>query len=110
MTTCELTTYAPDEDEDSNEITFTPTTLVSKIIMKVIPKITMLTIQSEWLYSALLELDSPSTTLVLTLRTSPSKPHFRLSTTSEWGGAEVDYPNERNVLEIFMSERDVSNT
>ena len=37
VTTCELTTYAPDEDEDSNEITFTPTSLVSKIIMKVNP-------------------------------------------------------------------------
>ena len=35
VTTCELTTYAPDEDEDSNEISFNPTTLVSKIIMKV---------------------------------------------------------------------------
>ena len=109
MTTCELTTYAPDEDEDLNEITFTSTSVVSKIIMKVTRKSTLLTRQSEWLYSALLELDSPSTTLVLTLRTSPSKPHFRLSTTSEWGGTEVDYPNERNVLEIFMSERNFSN-
>jgi hypothetical protein len=36
VTTCELTTYAPDEDEDSNEITFQPVTLVSKVIMKVI--------------------------------------------------------------------------
>lgn len=99
VTTCELTTYAPEEDEETNGITFEPSTLQSKIIMK-----------SEWLHSALLELDSPSTTLVLTLRTSPRKPHFRVSTTSEWGGAEVDYPNERNVLEIFMSERGVSNS
>jgi hypothetical protein len=33
--TSELTTYAPDEDEDSDEIVFSPTSLVSKIIMKV---------------------------------------------------------------------------
>ena len=32
---CELTTYEPDEDEDSNEIGFKPTSLVSKVIMKV---------------------------------------------------------------------------
>jgi len=65
--------------------------------------------KSEWLHSALLDLDSPSATSVLTFRTSPRKPHFRLSTTNEWGGADVDYPNERNVLETFMSERSVSN-
>lgn len=35
VTSCELTTYAPDEDEDINEIVFNPTTLVSKVIMKV---------------------------------------------------------------------------
>jgi hypothetical protein len=35
VTTCELTTYAPDEDEDANEIAFNPITMVSKIIMKV---------------------------------------------------------------------------
>jgi len=35
VTTCELTTYAPDEDEEASEIAFTPTSLVSKIIMKV---------------------------------------------------------------------------
>ena len=123
--TCELTTYAPDEDEEANEITFTPTSLVSKIIMKVPPHTTHPRpsplsppplvfadwgLQSEWLHSALLELDSPSTQLILTIRTSPTKPHFRLSTTSDWGGAEVDYPNERNVLETFMSERAISNS
>ena len=37
VTTCELTTYEPDEDEESNEIVFSPNTLVSKIIMKVVP-------------------------------------------------------------------------
>jgi len=66
--------------------------------------------KSEWLHSALQELNTPSTTQVLTLRTSPRKPHFRLSSTSEWGGAEVDYPNERNVLETFICERAVSNS
>ena len=33
--TSELTTYAPDEDEDSDEISFSPTSLVAKVIMKV---------------------------------------------------------------------------
>jgi Repair protein Rad1/Rec1/Rad17 len=33
--TSELTTYAPDEDEDSDEIAFSPASLVSKVIMKV---------------------------------------------------------------------------
>jgi hypothetical protein len=42
VTTCELTTYAPDEDEEANEITFTPHSLVSKIIMKV-PSLTLST-------------------------------------------------------------------
>lgn len=37
VTTCELTTYALDEDEEANEISFTPHSLVSKIIMKVPP-------------------------------------------------------------------------
>src|SRR5579859_4552856 len=35
VTTCELTTYEPDEDEETNEIVFNPNILVSKIIMKV---------------------------------------------------------------------------
>jgi len=35
VTTCELTTYEPDEDEETNEIIFNPNILVSKIIMKV---------------------------------------------------------------------------
>jgi hypothetical protein len=35
VTTCELTTYAPDEDEEDNEIAFSAESLVSKIIMKV---------------------------------------------------------------------------
>lgn len=35
VTTCELTTYEPDEDDDSNEIGFDSNSLVSKIIMKV---------------------------------------------------------------------------
>jgi len=39
VTTCELTTYAPDEDEDSNEILFQPASLVSKVIMKVSPQL-----------------------------------------------------------------------
>jgi len=37
VTTCELTTYEPDEDDESNEIVFSPNTLLSKIIMKVHP-------------------------------------------------------------------------
>ena len=55
-----------------------------------------------------MELDTPSPNLVLQISTSPQKPHFRLSTSSEWGGAEIDYPNERNVLEIFLAERQSS--
>ena len=69
-----------------------------------------LTLKTEWLYSALSELDTASASQILTLHTSPSKPHFRLSTTSDWGGAQVDYPNDRTVLEVFMSEREVSNS
>jgi cell cycle checkpoint protein len=56
------------------------------------------------------ELDSPTPPHILTLLTSPQKPHFRLSTASDWGGAQVDYPNERSVLEVFQCEKAASNS
>jgi len=37
VTTCELTTYAPDEDEDTNAVAFQPSSIVSNVIMKVTP-------------------------------------------------------------------------
>jgi len=38
VTTCELTTYAPDEDEDTNAVAFEPSSIVSNVIMKVATK------------------------------------------------------------------------
>ena len=35
LTTCELTTYAPDEDEEITRVAFEPSSIVSKVIMKV---------------------------------------------------------------------------
>ena len=84
--------------------------LYPQTLLNPAPLFAPLTLETELLHSALLELDTPSTSQILTLHTSSSKPHFRLSTTSDWGGAQVDYPNDRTVLEVFMSEREASNS
>ncbi|OLL27063.1 DNA damage checkpoint control protein rad1 [Neolecta irregularis DAH-3] len=95
LTTCELTTY---EAEEEFNISLSDGGLASKIIMK-----------SEWLHDAIQELETPQTEH-LTIRTSPRKPHFRLGSYGNLGSAEMDYPNDRSVLETFICPDVVKNS
>lgn len=93
-TTCSLTTYEPDE---LAELELESDPVPDKIIMR-----------SEWLSDAISELDG-SAADVLTIRQSPSRPWFRLSVKGLLGSAQMDYPNDRSVLETFQCRADVKN-
>ncbi|KAG0138055.1 Rad1/Rec1/Rad17 [Tuber indicum] len=90
-TTCELTTYTPAPLPD---IPLSPT-LTRKIILK-----------SSLLHDAITELSSspvlPSSSSLLVIFTSPSPPHFALSSTSPLGTTTVQFSNDGDLLETFM--------
>lgn len=95
VTTCALTTYEP---EDLAELELEMNPMPDKIIMR-----------SEWLSDAMSELDSHGGD-VLSIRQSPQRPWFRLSVKGILGSAQMDYPNDRSVLETFNCRADVKNS
>lgn len=95
VTTCSLTTYEPD---DLAELELEIEPIPDKIIMR-----------SEWLSDALSELESHGGD-VLSIRQSPARPWFRLSVKGLLGSAQMDYPNDRSVLETFNCRADVKNS
>lgn len=95
LTKCSLTTYEPDELVDIDILT---DPAPDKIIMR-----------SEWLHDAMIEMDAGQTD-ALTLRQSPRRPFLRLSSKGLLGSVQMDYPNDRSVLETFSCSEDVKNT
>lgn len=97
-TTCEIVTFDP---EPFIELPFDGDRTVLKIIFK----------SSSWLRDALSELD-PSCDKITFIsnpvaearkahREMPAKPLFRIIATGTFGTTEMDYPNDREVLETF---------
>ncbi|KAL5529131.1 hypothetical protein ACEPAG_5105 [Sanghuangporus baumii] len=102
-TTCELVTYEPDDqlslEIDSHDI-------MIKCIMK-----------SSWLRDALSEVDPGCDKITFIgnptgydsmQRASSSRPLFRIQAVGPFGSAEIDYPNDREVLEAFECDSNVS--
>ena len=94
VTKCELTTYEPDDLVDL-ELRSDP--IPNKIIMK-----------GEWLVDAITELDA-SQTDILNIRQCPRRPFFRISAKALLGSIQMDYPNERSVLETFICSTESKN-
>ncbi|EGN96243.1 hypothetical protein SERLA73DRAFT_185884 [Serpula lacrymans var. lacrymans S7.3] len=99
-TTCEITTF---DSEPNIELPFDADQLVLKIIFK----------SSSWLRDALSELDPSCDKLTFIanpaadVRRGPrlgraqEKPLFRIQASGTFGSTEMDYPNDREVLETF---------
>jgi cell cycle checkpoint protein len=94
LTRCQLTTYEPDE--------------VAEIALETDPVPDRIIMRSAWLYEALTELDLHQGE-VLTMRQSPKQPFLRLSVKGILGEAQLDYPNDKQVLETFACASDVKN-
>ncbi|KAJ3797736.1 Rad1/Rec1/Rad17 [Lentinula aff. detonsa] len=104
-TTCEIATF---DAEDHLELPFDSEQMALKIILK-----------SSWLRDALSELDpscdkltfigNPSENLDTGAQTARQRqrarlqatPNFRIEATGTFGNTEMDYPNDRDVLESF---------
>ncbi|EDR10882.1 uncharacterized protein LACBIDRAFT_315835 [Laccaria bicolor S238N-H82] len=109
-TTCEITTFDP---EPQLELEFDNSAIVLKIILK-----------SSWLRDALSELDPscdkltfignpPVNTVVAPnggqrQQRNTTKPMLRIQAGGTFGSTEMDYPNDRDVLETFECTRSVS--
>ena len=94
-TTCELTTYEPDFQED---IPLQKDAIAQKIIMR-----------ASWLHDAINELSSTSPTR-LTITSAPTAPYFTLSSTGPLGSATVEFSNDPQLLETFQVPRRTVNT
>ncbi|KAF5386954.1 hypothetical protein D9615_001940 [Tricholomella constricta] len=108
-TTCEIATFDP---EPHLELDFDNSKMVLKIILK-----------SSWLRDALSELDPsfdkltfignspPKESVSTTNQKQPSrevsKPMLRIQAAGTFGSTEMDYPNDRDVLETFECTRSV---
>jgi cell cycle checkpoint protein len=102
-TTCEITTY---DAEPQLEMPFDNDEAVLKIIMK-----------SSWLRDALSELDPSYEKLTFMACPPPdagkprkdtaSNPLFRILAVGAYGSTEMDYPDDREVLETFQCEEPV---
>ncbi|TFY79898.1 hypothetical protein EWM64_g4118 [Hericium alpestre] len=108
--TCEITTY---DAEPHLELPFDAEQTALKIILK-----------SSWLRDALSELDPSSdkltfignpptahgtnTTAARTAARATAKPMLRIQAVGSFGSTEMDYPNDREVLETFECTRTVS--
>ncbi|KAF9501163.1 Rad1-domain-containing protein [Pleurotus eryngii] len=115
-TACEIVTYDPEPHLD---LQFKPDEMILKIILK-----------SSWLRDALSELDPscdkltfignpppdgvppatsgrPSRNAEVSRGTSTSKPMLRIHADGAFGSTEMDYPNDRDVLETFECEQNV---
>ncbi|KAK2460638.1 hypothetical protein APHAL10511_007108 [Amanita phalloides] len=98
-TTCEITTFEP---EPMLDLEFDNSKLLLKIILK-----------SSWLRDALMELDpscekitfisNPPTesTAGIGRRKSSEKPILRIQAEGSFGSTQMDYPNDKDVLETF---------
>ncbi|KAL4255741.1 rad1 family protein [Pleurotus pulmonarius] len=116
-TACEIVTYDPEPHLD---LQFRPDKMILKIILK-----------SSWLRDALSELDPscdkltfignpppdgvppatsgrPSRNAEVSRGTSTGKPMLRIHADGTFGSTEMDYPNDRDVLETFECEQSVS--
>ncbi|KAF7768069.1 hypothetical protein Agabi119p4_7312 [Agaricus bisporus var. burnettii] len=108
-TTCEIATYEP---EPSLDFDFDNSRMVLKIILK-----------SSWFRDALSELD-PSYDKLTFISNPPdavdeattgrqrrrngTKPILRIKAGGNFGSTEMDYPNDRDVLETFECTRSIS--
>ncbi|KAK0478044.1 Rad1/Rec1/Rad17 [Armillaria luteobubalina] len=108
-TTCEISTY---DAEPHLELPFDLEKMVLKIILK-----------SEWLRDALSELDPSCEKLTFIGNPPPKedpsqkqkaksriglKPMLRIQATGTFGSTEMDYPNDRDVLETFDCAQTIS--
>ncbi|KAJ7349030.1 Rad1/Rec1/Rad17 [Mycena albidolilacea] len=105
-TTCEITTY---EAEPHLQLPFESDRIVLKIILK-----------SSWLRDALSELDPSCDKLTFIGNPPPAAatngkqraangtPMLRIQAAGTFGSTEMDYPNDRDVLESFECTRPVS--
>ncbi|KAF9009470.1 Rad1/Rec1/Rad17 [Cyathus striatus] len=106
-TICEITTFAPEPHLD---LSFDNSRMVLKFILK-----------SSWLRDALSELDPSCEKLTFignppqdvgASNTNPrqrtSKPILRIQAVGTFGSTEMDYPNDRDVLETFECTRPVN--
>ncbi|KAH7927051.1 Rad1-domain-containing protein [Leucogyrophana mollusca] len=104
-TTCEISTFDP---EPNIELPFDGDRTVLKIIFK----------SSSWLREALSELDpscdkitfvsNPADEARRAQRAAPAKPLFRIQASGSFGSTEMDYPNDREVLETFECTHAIS--
>jgi len=94
-TTCELTTFQPEYQED---IPLQREALAQKIIMR-----------ASWLHDAITELSSTSPTR-LTIVASPTAPYFTLSSSGPLGSATVEFSKDPQLLETFQVPKRTVNT
>ncbi|WBW73327.1 checkpoint clamp complex protein Rad1 [Schizosaccharomyces osmophilus] len=94
-TICELSTLEYEENIDVSRLA---TTLNTKVIMR-----------SGWLYDALLELDN-NLSESLMIETSSQKSTFILRCIGGMSTTEMEYPNEKNVLESFETNSEYTYT
>jgi len=102
-TTCEITTFDP---EPNIELPFDSESTVLKIILK-----------SSWLRDALSELDPSCDKLTIignpptahpSGTTGGAKPMLRIQAAGTFGSTEMDYPNDKEVLESFTCTHTVA--
>lgn len=96
-TTCEVTTLEP---EPNLELPFDDEEKVVKLIMK-----------SSWLREALSEIDQSCDTLTIICTPAVAgkrQPSLRIHAVGSFGSTEMDYPNDREVLEVFECVERVS--
>ncbi|KLO18535.1 Rad1-domain-containing protein [Schizopora paradoxa] len=102
MTTCELVTY---DAEDQLDLQIDSANLKLRCILK-----------SAWLRDAISELDPTSERLTFigkpplhgTLDRGQPQPQLRIHATGTFGSAEMDYPDDPEVLETFHCDESVS--
>ncbi|KDQ59631.1 hypothetical protein JAAARDRAFT_205648 [Jaapia argillacea MUCL 33604] len=102
---CEITTF---DSEPHLELSLPPENTHFKVILN-----------SSWLRDALSELDPSCEKLTFIGNPpvqnprgarAPSKPLFRIQAAGTFGSTEMDYPNDRDVIETFLCEHPVSFT
>ncbi|KAG2120949.1 Rad1/Rec1/Rad17, partial [Suillus discolor] len=113
-TTCEISTF---DSEPNLELPFDAEQTLSASSNT--PSFCLIpSLSSFWLHDALSELDPSCEKITLIAnpvadvqsahRGIPTKPLFRIQGTGAFGSTEMDYPNDREVLETFECSRSVS--
>ncbi|BFZ57010.1 checkpoint clamp complex protein Rad1 [Savitreella phatthalungensis] len=95
VTRCKLTTYEP-------------SSLVDMRLQSVPPQHKIILKKSTWLHEAITELERGNGKELI-IRQSPFRPYFRLASEGIHGRAQMDYPNDRDVLEVFECESEARN-